>query len=59
MADLCSPGRWFAAHAMKLIIGYILVNYDIEPLEKRPVNSVVGQTIIPQLDVKIRVRRRE
>ncbi|OOO08712.1 cytochrome P450 [Aspergillus oryzae] len=53
------PGRWFAAHAMKLIIGYILVNYDIEPLEKRPVNSVVGQTIIPQLDVKIRVRRRE
>ncbi|KAB8277903.1 cytochrome P450 [Aspergillus minisclerotigenes] len=53
------PGRWFAAHAMKLIIGYILVNYDIEPLEKRPVNSVVGQTIIPQLDVKIRVRRRD
>ncbi|KAE8415648.1 cytochrome P450 [Aspergillus pseudocaelatus] len=53
------PGRWFAAHAMKLIIGYILVNYDIEPLDKRPVNSVVGQTIIPQLDVTIRVRRRE
>ncbi|KAB8213695.1 cytochrome P450 [Aspergillus novoparasiticus] len=53
------PGRWFAAHAMKLIIGYILMNYDIEPLEKRPVNSVVGQTIIPQLDVKIRVRRRK
>ncbi|KAE8160839.1 cytochrome P450 [Aspergillus tamarii] len=53
------PGRWFAAHAMKLIIGYILVNYDIEPLDKRPVNSVIGQTIIPQLDVKIRVRRRE
>ncbi|PIG83550.1 ferulate-5-hydroxylase [Aspergillus arachidicola] len=53
------PGRWFAAHAMKLIIGYILMNYDIEPLEKRPMNSVVGQTIIPQLDVKIRVRRRE
>ncbi|KAE8377155.1 cytochrome P450 [Aspergillus bertholletiae] len=53
------PGRWFAAHAMKLIIGYILMNYDIEPLDQRPVNSIVGQTIIPQLNVKIRLRRRE
>ncbi|KAB8259958.1 cytochrome P450 [Aspergillus pseudonomiae] len=53
------PGRWFAAHAMKLIIGYVLINYDIQPLDKRPANSIVGQTIFPPLDVKIRVRWRE
>lgn len=56
--DLRSPGRWFAAHAMKLIIGYILVNYDIEPLNKRPANSIIGQTIIPPLHVPIRIRPR-
>ncbi|KAF7587660.1 hypothetical protein BBP40_006890 [Aspergillus hancockii] len=53
------PGRWFAAHAMKMIIGYILVNYDIEPLSERPPNSIIGQTIMPPLMVKIRVRRRQ
>ncbi|KAM4065657.1 cytochrome p450 [Hirsutella rhossiliensis] len=52
------PGRWFASYAMKVMIGYILVNYEIEPLDNRPSNSIVGQTIVPPLEVKIRVRRK-
>jgi hypothetical protein len=43
---------------MKMVIGYILMNYDIEPLAERPLNSIIGQTIMPPLKVKIRVRRR-
>ncbi|KAB8236941.1 cytochrome P450 [Aspergillus alliaceus] len=46
-------------HSWLLVIGYILVNYEIEPLRGgRPENFLVGQTIIPPLGVKIRVRRR-
>jgi hypothetical protein len=43
---------------MKVIIGHILMNYDIEALHKRPSNSIIGQTIVPSLEAKIRVRRK-
>ena len=52
-----SPGRWFVAHLLKLIIAYITVNYDIEPLEKRPLNRIVGNSIVPSHSVTLKVRR--
>ncbi|KAE8350017.1 cytochrome P450 [Aspergillus coremiiformis] len=53
------PGRWFGAHVMKVAVRVILMNYEFEPLDSRPENSVVGQTIIPPLDVQVRVRGRK
>ncbi|CAG8892933.1 unnamed protein product [Penicillium egyptiacum] len=53
------PGRWFASHFMKLLFAYIMINYELEPLEGgRPLNKVVGDHLIPPIQVSIRVRRR-
>ncbi|TPX10128.1 uncharacterized protein E0L32_001325 [Thyridium curvatum] len=53
------PGRFFVAHELKMIMAYLLNNYEIEPLATRPQPQWIGQTIIPPLDVKIRIRRRK
>ncbi|CAK7268116.1 hypothetical protein SEPCBS119000_002897 [Sporothrix epigloea] len=53
------PGRFFVAHMLKMVLAYLLTNYDIKPLEKRPKTMWVGQTIIPPLDVKVEVRRKK
>lgn len=52
------PGRFFAANEMKLMLSFILQNYDIEPLEERPANKWVHDVAIPP-EIKLRVRRRE
>ncbi|KAK4692869.1 hypothetical protein P7C71_g4417, partial [Lecanoromycetidae sp. Uapishka_2] len=53
------PGRWFANQILKLLIAYITVHYDIEPFDKRPEGMVFGDTNIPSLSAKLKVRRRE
>ncbi|EFX05467.1 cytochrome p450 monooxygenase [Grosmannia clavigera kw1407] len=52
------PGRFFVAHELKMILAYLLANYDVKPLAERPKPRWIGQTIIPPLDAKIEVRRR-
>lgn len=53
------PGRFFATQELKVILAYILMNYDIEPLTERPKTKVVGNSNFCVTDVKIRVKRRE
>lgn len=54
-----SPGRWLVAQILKLLIAYITLHYDIQPLEERPLNTIFGDTNIPSMSATIRVRRRK
>jgi hypothetical protein len=56
---LLSPGRHFGVHLMKMIIAYIVLNYDIEPLEKKPENIFLGEHVIVPPTATVRVRRTE
>ena len=53
------PGRFFAANELKLLLAYMVINYDIELQEKRPEGRWVGQVSLPPMQAKIRVRRRK
>lgn len=53
------PGRFFAVTEMKLILGYMVMNYDIEMLDERPADIYAGVAKLPPMASKIRVRRRE
>lgn len=55
----CSPGRWVATQELKLLIAYVTINYDIEPMEKRLQNVVFGEDTWPSHSARIRVRRRK
>ncbi len=56
---IASPGRFFVAHELKMVLAFLFQNYDIKPLAERPKPMWIGQTIIPPLDIKIEVRRRK
>ncbi|XPS81852.1 hypothetical protein M3J07_013811 [Ascochyta lentis] len=51
------PGRFFAGDMMKLAIAYIAMEYDIKPLDGRPQDKTIGDTLIPA-QAKIEIRRR-
>ncbi|KAI0871902.1 cytochrome P450 [Hypoxylon argillaceum] len=57
------PGRFLVDFELKMIIAYVLMNYDIEfPPEykgKRPQNQWLTDACFPPEDVSIRVRRKE
>jgi cytochrome P450 len=53
------PGRFFAANELKLLLAYVVLNYDIEPLAERPSGSWVANTILPPMEATITVRRRQ
>ncbi|TLS23365.1 uncharacterized protein PpBr36_06197 [Pyricularia pennisetigena] len=52
------PGRFFAALELKMMMAYIVLNYDISPREKTP-NMWFGVNRVPDMTAKIRVQRRE
>ena len=52
------PGRFFAALEMKLLLVYVVMNYDVRVIGKRPDNFVMGGTILPPMKAKIGVKRR-
>jgi cytochrome P450 len=52
------PGRFFAANELKLLLAYMVLNYDIEMLKERPAGRWVGQTSLPNMKATIKVRRR-
>ncbi|PMD30345.1 cytochrome P450 [Hyaloscypha variabilis F] len=53
------PGRFFAATEMKLLVAYIMMNYDVKPLAVRPPNTYIAGSIIPPMKDIVSVRRRK
>ncbi|KAL5363166.1 cytochrome P450 [Aspergillus floccosus] len=53
------PGRHFALHLLKMIVAYTVLNYDIEPLNKRPENIAFGHHVLVPPSATVRVRRRQ
>ncbi|KJZ70335.1 hypothetical protein HIM_10264 [Hirsutella minnesotensis 3608] len=51
------PGRWFSFHVMKVVMAYFVANYDIEPLERRPPNAIVGDINLPPMSPIIRIKK--
>lgn len=52
------PGRYFAAHEMKLMLAHLVQNYDVERLATRPLQEAIMETKLPSQSTEIRVRRR-
>ncbi|KAK4448683.1 cytochrome P450 [Podospora aff. communis PSN243] len=52
------PGRFFANSLLKIVLGHILLHYDIAPMEKRPTNPWLNNTMGPPVGARIKVRRR-
>ncbi|KAK3937971.1 cytochrome P450 [Diplogelasinospora grovesii] len=53
------PGRFFANSLLKVLLAHISLLYEIEPLESRPANPWLNNTIGPPIGAKVRVRRRK
>ncbi|PHH89526.1 hypothetical protein CDD83_5833 [Cordyceps sp. RAO-2017] len=53
-----SPGRFFVAHELKLIMAHLLLNYDLKSIPERPQPRWLGPVIIPPLDACIQIRRK-
>lgn len=53
------PGRFFAADELKLLLAYVVLNYDIEPLVERPSGTHFTNMNLPPVQATIRVKRRE
>ena len=52
------PGRFFVAVSLKMLLAYMVINYEIEPMETRPPNKWLGSTCLPPMKATIRVRRK-
>ncbi len=52
------PGRFFAANELKLLLAYMVQNYDFEFLESRPPSQWVGPSLIPPRTATIKIRKR-
>lgn len=52
------PGRFFVSLEMKLILAYMVLNYDVEPLVSRPPHKWFGQSSIPPMKATIKLRRK-
>ncbi|KAK3324995.1 cytochrome P450 [Apodospora peruviana] len=53
------PGRFFATNELKLMLGYLVMNYDIEIKEgTRPRNNWYSLNRVPSFDATVRIKRR-
>ncbi|KAK8159886.1 cytochrome P450, partial [Phyllosticta citribraziliensis] len=52
------PGRFFAAYVMKMLLACLVINYEIKPLERRPLYEWFGMVMIPPTGTSIQVRRK-
>lgn len=52
------PGRFFAVQEIKLMMAYMLQEYEVEYLKAKPVSTWMGAFSMPNTSAKIRVRRR-
>lgn len=53
------PGRFFVSLEMKLLLAYMVMNYELQPLKSRPVNIWFGRSSVPPMKAAIKVRRKE
>ena len=52
------PGRFFAAHELKVMLAYLISKYDVQTLETRPPSQVIGWiNLVPRIS-RIRIKRR-
>ena len=52
------PGRFFAVDMIKLIMTYLITNYDVKPYPVRPKNKWITESLVPPFDATLEVRRR-
>lgn len=52
------PGRFFINAEFKLLLAYMLMNYDFERLSHRPSTHQIGIAIVPSSNTKIKYKRR-
>lgn len=57
-ASRSCPGRFLAVHETKLIVAYLLTNYDIEYTKAKPQVTNLLAMKVPKMDALIRVRKR-
>lgn len=55
---LYSPGRFFAAVELKVLLAYIICNYDFKIEGKRPPNKFFSFSCLPDLNVELLFRVR-
>ena len=56
-----SPGRYFASNELKVILGYIIVNYDLKlgGNGSRPADMHVATGVMPAPDGRVVFKKRE
>ncbi|CAG9998330.1 unnamed protein product [Clonostachys byssicola] len=52
------PGRFFALNEMKIFVAHMVLNYDVECLDRRPELTNVIWLKVPYNDGRVRVRKR-
>ena len=55
---LSCPGRFFAVQEIKLMMAYMLLNYDIKYLPSKPAPQWMGVFSMPNTKAKIQIRRK-
>ena len=53
------PGRFFVSLELKMLLAYMALNYDVEYLAERPKSRWMNAIRTPDMQGKIRVRRKE
>jgi hypothetical protein len=56
-----SPGRFYAAIVMKLVLAHIIMNYDLGTVEPgvRPPNEYYTYSVVPNRKARVKFRRRQ
>lgn len=52
------PGRFFAAHELKMVFVYLLLNYDVKPYKERPVTKWMAGATVPPVGALLELRRK-
>lgn len=53
-----SPGRFFAANNVKMILAQVLLDYEIQPFGTRPPNIAIGDMSVVPVDATMMIRKR-
>ena len=51
------PGRFFAVQELKIMLAYLLLNYQIKPQTPRPPMTWMRDTVVPNMKATIEIRR--
>lgn len=52
------PGRFFAVHVMKLMLGHLFERYDFEPMKEKPKTVQIGDMEFPSEEAVVKMRLR-